>query len=179
MRVPGETFPLPIEAPADRLSLRYQWVRAADSSAVTADTAVAGGTVIAPTRPGLYHLALRNDANRIVIGDVLVGVLVPFAEKLGNTLNGYRIGRYRFERARGDATPPPKGFVEVWPEDVGLYPDGAEGPADLVAGGRRRRGGLHGGQHLQAGADVAAEHTEPAQSLPATGLPAPGCGLAQ
>ena len=27
------------------------------------------------------------------------------------------------------------------PEDVGLYPDGAEGPADLVAGGRRRRGG--------------------------------------
>jgi uncharacterized protein YcbK (DUF882 family) len=121
VRMPGETFPLPIEAPADRLSLRYQWVRAADSSAVTPDTTTAGGAVIAPERPGLYHLALRTGATRTVVSDVLVGVLVPFAEKLGSTLNGYRIGRYRFERARGDATPPPKGFVEVWPGDVSLY----------------------------------------------------------
>lgn len=121
VRMPGEVFPLPVQAPADGEPLRYHWVRASDSSAVTADTSAVNGTVVAPARPGLFHLALRNDANRIIVSDVVVGVLVPFAEKLGGTLNGYKIGRYRWERARGDSTATPKGFVEVWPEDVGLF----------------------------------------------------------
>jgi uncharacterized protein YcbK (DUF882 family) len=79
-----------------------------------------GTTVKAPVLPGLYRLALMTPSGRQIVDSVLVGVLVPFSTKLGSTLNGYRIGRYRWERLGGEAAPPPVGFLQVAPEDVDI-----------------------------------------------------------
>ncbi len=121
VKLPGESFEFPLEGSDDERLATYQWVRAADSGAVSMDTTFTGGSVRAPGRSGFYHLAVTLDGKRAVVDDIVVAVLVPFDEKVGSSLNGYRIGTYRFERARGDATPPPPGFVEVWPEDEDLW----------------------------------------------------------
>lgn len=131
-RMPGERFEFPIELPSAARSARYQWVRASDSAAIAPDSALTGSTVRSPLRSGLFHLAVITDAGRTVIGDVVLAVLVPFSEKLGSSLNGYRIGTYRWERARGDATPPPPGFVEVWPDDAALWVSGHLQLADFL-----------------------------------------------
>jgi len=48
-------------------------------------------------------------------------VLVPFTEKVGSTLNGYRIGTYLAERLNSaHKATPPEGFIEVQPKDLGL-----------------------------------------------------------
>jgi uncharacterized protein YcbK (DUF882 family) len=121
VKLPGESFEFPLERSVAGIPATYQWVRAADSGAVSMDTTFTGGTVRAPARSGFYHLAITLDGKRAILDDIVVAVLVPFNEKVGTSLNGYRIGTYRFERARGDATPPPPGFVEVWPEDAELW----------------------------------------------------------
>lgn len=121
LKLPGEPFEFPIQLQVSTGTPRYQWVRASDSSAVTPDTALEGSSVRAPLKSGLFHLAVLADGKRTVVGQIVVGVLVPFSEKLGGTLNGYRIGTYRWERAKGDAAPPPPGFVEVWPGDAALW----------------------------------------------------------
>jgi hypothetical protein len=46
-------------------------------------------------------------------------VLVPFEEKEGAMLRGYRIGTYIAERVAG-RQPPPSGFLEITPADVDL-----------------------------------------------------------
>jgi uncharacterized protein YcbK (DUF882 family) len=74
--------------------------------------------VVTPARPGLYHLALTTREPRMhaaieprrVLGDITIAVLVPFGQKLGGMINGYRIGAYPFERLGGER---PLGFVEV------------------------------------------------------------------
>jgi hypothetical protein len=120
VRMPGELFDFPVEFGVPGEAHSYMWVKAADSSAVVEPRAMAGTTVAAPALPGLYRLALVTAEGRHVVDSIVVGVLVPFSTKLGSTLNGYRIGRYRFERLGGDAAPPPVGFLEVLPEDVDL-----------------------------------------------------------
>ena len=121
LKMPGESFDFPIQLAASTTAARYQWVRAADSGAVAPDTQLIGRNVRAPSKSGLFHLAVTADGQRTIVGDVVVGVLVPFSEKLGSSLNGYRIGTYTWKRARGDVTPPPPGFVEVWAEDAPLW----------------------------------------------------------
>jgi len=121
LKMPGEPFEFPIELPASAVNVRYQWVRAADSGAVMPDTELIGRSVRAPARTGLFHLAIIADGRRTIVSGIVVGVLVPISEKLGSTLNGYRIGTYRAERAIGGASPPPRGFVEVWPDDAPLW----------------------------------------------------------
>jgi uncharacterized protein YcbK (DUF882 family) len=49
-----------------------------------------------------------------------LAVLVPFSQKLGSTLNGYRIGTYLAERLKGGSHDHPEGFVQVGAEDVNL-----------------------------------------------------------
>jgi hypothetical protein len=51
-----------------------------------------------------------------------LAVLVPFSQKLGAMLNGYRIGTYLAEKlgSRVDRSPPPVGFVEVGREAADL-----------------------------------------------------------
>jgi uncharacterized protein YcbK (DUF882 family) len=120
MRVamPAQLIEFPLSALGDQTRLRYQWVRAADSTVAEDSRPLNGNAVVTPLRPGLYHLALTpNDARvpsgfeaRRVIGDVTVAVLVPFGQKFGGMINGYRIGSYPFERLGGER---PLGFVEV------------------------------------------------------------------
>jgi hypothetical protein len=120
VRLPGAHFDFPIEFGAGAAPLQYTWVKAEDSSAVTEPQPLVGTTVTAPDLPGFYHLAFVKEDGRRIIDSVLVGVLVPFSTKLGSTLNGYKIGRYKWERLGGDAAPPPVGFLQVMPEDVSM-----------------------------------------------------------
>jgi uncharacterized protein YcbK (DUF882 family) len=131
IRLPGESFGFPLTfAPASGAT--YQWVRAADSGAVTVDTTFSDAIVRAPAKSGFYHLAINTDGKRAVVGEIVLAVLVPFSEKLGSSLHGYRIGTYTWERAKGDATPPPPGFVEVWEEDADLWVSGHMQLADFL-----------------------------------------------
>ncbi len=113
--MPGQLveYPLPIAADARRLT--YRWVRAADSSDAAPERPLASATVVAPTRPGLYHLALASVTpapmeSPHVLGEITIAVLVPFAQKLGGMVNGYRVGSYPFERFGGEKPP---GFIEI------------------------------------------------------------------
>jgi uncharacterized protein YcbK (DUF882 family) len=131
IKLPGEPFdfPLTFSPPS---GATYQWVRASDSGAVNVDTTLSGTTVRAPAKSGLYHLAVNTAGKRAVVGEIVVAVLVPFSEKLGSSLHGYRIGTYTWERAKGDATPPPPGFVEIWAEDADLWVTGHLQLADFL-----------------------------------------------
>ncbi len=120
VRMPGELFDFPLDVTGSEVAPNYLWVRAEDSSAVVEPHPMHGTTVKAPLIAGMYRLALVNESGRQIIDSVLVAVLVPFSTKMGATLNGYKIGRYRWERLGGDAAPPPVGFLQVLPEDVDL-----------------------------------------------------------
>lgn len=122
----GHIIPYPVFAifvmPGSRISAGF--VDASGGATVTfmgreinpEDTAL-----VAPKEPGLEVLELRNT----VTGEtcrIHVFTLVP-AENVGadGHLNGYRIGRYPREPLRGlDIYSPPRGFVEVTAENVGV-----------------------------------------------------------
>jgi uncharacterized protein YcbK (DUF882 family) len=118
--MPGELFDFPIAVTGSAERAEYQWLRAEDSSAVVPPRILNGTLVAAPVRTGFYRLAVWGGEGRRIVDSVMVGVLVPFSAKLGSTLNGYRIGRYRWERSVGESSLPPKGFVEVLAEDTEL-----------------------------------------------------------
>ena len=112
--MPGQEIEFPFATRVDPQRVQYQWVRARDSSEAAGPQPITGETVVTPLQPGIYRLALVvRDAppdTRQVLNDVSVAVLVPFAQKVGGVLNGYRIGSYPFERFRGEH---PLGFIEV------------------------------------------------------------------
>lgn len=120
VRMPGELFDFPLDLSAADASPDYFWVKAEDSSAVIEPRPMKGTTVRSPVLPGFFRLALMTPTGRHVIDSIVVGVLVPFSTKTGSTLNGYNIGRYRWERLGGDASPPPPGFLQVIPEDTAM-----------------------------------------------------------
>jgi uncharacterized protein YcbK (DUF882 family) len=77
-----------------------------------------GPGFVAPGRPGFYRLAIVRGLERHVIDEPMVAVMVPFTQKMGSTLNGYRIGTYLSERlAHHDH---PDGFVEVSAGDTDI-----------------------------------------------------------
>jgi uncharacterized protein YcbK (DUF882 family) len=118
--LPGERVEYPLEVEGDPAKLTYSWVRTGGDKLATVPVALTGAELLAPTEPGMYHLALLQDGQRRVVKDVTVGVLVPFAEKLGTTLNGYKIGTYLAERVTGRHHDAPEGFLQVGPEDVDM-----------------------------------------------------------
>jgi uncharacterized protein YcbK (DUF882 family) len=117
--LPGERVEYPLQVEGDPSKIAYSWVRTGGDSLASAPLPLSGAELIAPDAPGMYHLALLRDGERRVVDEMTVAVLVPFAEKLGATLNGYKIGTYLAERLGGhhDA---PEGFIEVGPNDVDL-----------------------------------------------------------
>lgn len=117
--LPGERVEYPLEVEGDPARLTYSWVRTGGDTLASAPLPLSGAELIAPQAPGMYHLALLRDGQRRVMNEMTVAVLVPFAEKLGASLNGYRIGTYLAEKLGGkhDA---PEGFIEVGPKDVDL-----------------------------------------------------------
>lgn len=116
--LPGERVTYPLEVTGAPASLIWQWVSVSDSLAVTLPRSLAE-PLHAPDEPGFYRLALLRGGRRHVMQDVALAVLVPFASKVGTTLDGYRIGRYSSERrtARGSR---PAGFVRIGPEHMEL-----------------------------------------------------------
>jgi uncharacterized protein YcbK (DUF882 family) len=117
--MPGANLEYPLDVHGDPTALSYGWVRIGDTTITVAAKPLAGANVIAPEKPGFYRLALmKNDKNRIIEG-LTIAVLVPFGEKEGAMLNGYRIGTYLAEKLGGKQMPP-EGFLEIMPGDVNL-----------------------------------------------------------
>jgi uncharacterized protein YcbK (DUF882 family) len=117
--LPSEEVAYPLEVAGDPSGMQYSWVRTGSETLVESARALAGSQVVAPSAPGMYHLALLRGGSRRIVERVTVAVLVPFEQKLGATLNGYRIGTYLAERLGGrhDA---PEGFMEVRESDLQL-----------------------------------------------------------
>ena len=117
--MPGAELQYPLDVHGDPSSLSYAWVRVGDSVVSTAPLPLIGAIVVSPEKPGFYRLALVNDDNRRIVEGLTVAVLVPFEQKEGAMLNGYRIGTYLGEKLAGKQTPP-EGFLEIRPEDVDI-----------------------------------------------------------
>ena len=94
----------------------------ADSAAAAttaATAAVAGTATAAPTRPGIWRLALRLGAALQPVSNLNVITLTPFSEKRRGRIGLYYIGRWPTE-GRREPRPryaPPSGFVEVTREN--------------------------------------------------------------
>lgn len=119
MVLPNESFEFPLEVQGDPGGLTYAWVRAQDSALVTPAQPLGGAAVVAPGFAGVYRLEVEGESGQRIIDSILVAVMVPYAAKLGQSLNGYRIGNYR-SGIDGEAPRPPRGFVEVTPQTVDL-----------------------------------------------------------
>jgi hypothetical protein len=120
LAMPGELVEYPLEVSGDPTSLGYQWVRMADSLPADSIRALGGATVVAPPAPGFYRLSLVRGAERQVVDELTLAVLVPFSQKLGGQLNGYRIGTYLAERLGARKSERPEGFVEVASDDADM-----------------------------------------------------------
>jgi uncharacterized protein YcbK (DUF882 family) len=117
--LPGETVEYPLDVEGDPTDLTYSWVRVGELDLVSEPRPVAGAEFEAPAAAGFYHLALVNGLSHQVLDQLSVAVLVPFREKVGATLNGYRIGTYVAERV-GTRTAP-EGFLEITASDLNLH----------------------------------------------------------
>jgi uncharacterized protein YcbK (DUF882 family) len=117
--MPGETLEYPLQIQGDPNGLSYTWVRLGDSVAVAAPKPLGGAILDGPQKPGFYRVVLIRGSERRVIDGLAVAVLMPFEQKVGGILNGYRIGTYLSERVGGNR-PPPEGFMEIMPGDLGL-----------------------------------------------------------
>ena len=117
--MPGDSVQYPLNVHGDPSSLEYSWVRLGDSSLVQPGRSLRGAQVNVPSKPGFYRLALLRGEKQRVVEGLTVAVLVPFKEKEGAMLNGYRIGTYLAERLAGEQEPP-EGFLEINQSDVDL-----------------------------------------------------------
>lgn len=117
--MPGESIEYPLSVRGDPAALYYEWVRVGDSAAVEASRPLAGAQLVAPTQGGFYRLALTKKGSRRMVDGLTLAVLVPFAEKEGTMLNGYRIGTYLAERLNRTEHLP-AGFLEITERDVDI-----------------------------------------------------------
>jgi hypothetical protein len=116
--LPGENVEFPLEVSGDLADLEYAWVPATDTVSAEAPRTVDGPSFAAPKRPGFYRLAVIRGAERHIIEQPMLAVMVPFQQKVGAKLNGYRIGTYLAERL--GYREHPAGFLEVRLADVDL-----------------------------------------------------------
>ncbi len=114
--LPGDSIEFPLEVSGDPATLAYQWVRVSDGAPADSARALGGANVLVPSAPGVYRLALVHGATRQLLAEPTLGVMVPFTQKVGSLLNGYRIGTYVAERLGNTAHSRPEGFLEVRPE---------------------------------------------------------------
>ena len=122
--LPGEPVVYPVELRGDPSGLSYAWVPFADTGAVQAALAATARPLEArfeaPADPGFYRLALTKGDERVLVDGPVLSVMVPFSAKLGNTLNGYRIGTYVAEKLGARAEQAPPGFVEIEEDELDL-----------------------------------------------------------
>ncbi|HUQ47625.1 MAG TPA: D-Ala-D-Ala carboxypeptidase family metallohydrolase [Gemmatimonadaceae bacterium] len=117
--LPGETVEYPLDVHGDPTALAYSWVRNGDAASAQPTQPLNGPQVRAPSKPGFYRLALVRGEKRRIVEGLTIAVLVPFKDKEGAMLNGYRIGTYLSERL-GTGQEPPEGFLEINESDVNL-----------------------------------------------------------
>jgi uncharacterized protein YcbK (DUF882 family) len=75
---------------------------------------------VAPSKPGVYKLAVQLDQASRAINDFTVITLVPFAEKQRGHIGLYYLGSWPFEKGtpRTPAYANPSGFIEVTQENA-------------------------------------------------------------
>jgi len=117
--LPSTLLDNPLEMDHEVDDLRYSWLPVDADSAGEQPRVLANG-LVAPERPGFYRLALLTDSGRRLVDGLSLAVMVPFTQKTGSTLNGYRMGFYRGERARRATPDAPAGFVEIDTVDLDL-----------------------------------------------------------
>ncbi|HEX2203813.1 MAG TPA: hypothetical protein VHG91_10970 [Longimicrobium sp.] len=102
--------------------VRYRWLPQAGTqvSALLGESHLSMG-IQAPASSGVYRLQLNAAGWSQEVGELSVITRVPFSEKRGGYLNGYRIGSWTTERSgRSDQYAPPAGFIEVTPANQDL-----------------------------------------------------------
>ena len=117
--MPAQEISYPLDVHGDPTALEYAWVRNGDTALATVVKTLTSDKVFAPPRAGFYRLALLKSGQQREIEGLTLAVLVPFEEKEGAMLRGYRIGTYIAERVAGRQSPP-EGFLEITPADVDL-----------------------------------------------------------
>ena len=123
--LPGDPVVYPMELRSDPAQMMYAWVPFADAGSIQALPADATRPLEprfeAPSKPGFYRLALVRGPERVIVDGPVLSVMVPFSAKLGNTLNGYRIGTYLAERlGKRTDEPAPPGFVQIDEDELDL-----------------------------------------------------------
>lgn len=119
--LPDAPVDFPLELRGDPTGLSYAWVPLTDTAAVGSYRALGGLHILAPGKPGYYRLRVaRHDGSaRQTMAEPILAVMVPFTEKVGGWLNGYRMGTYLAERLAGHPDRP-DGFLEVSERDLDL-----------------------------------------------------------
>ncbi len=118
--LPGLAVPFPVDVSGTLDSLQYAWVHVEDSTKFEQSRPLTVNATVAPVRPGFYRIALIRGAEREIIPEPILAVMVPFNQKIAGRLNGYRIGTYIAERFGQGDHDRPDGFVEVTPEVLEL-----------------------------------------------------------
>jgi hypothetical protein len=121
---PSATLQLPLEwvDAASPLDVAYSWEPVAGTQLrmLNGEGRLTHG-LFAPASAGVWRLQLRGSSWSQTLDNLSVITHVPFAEKRGGYLNGYRIGTYPTEvRWQGPDYAPPPGFIEVTPENQDL-----------------------------------------------------------
>jgi hypothetical protein len=118
--LPSAPVAYPLRLSGDPTALAYEWVRIADALTVDMARPLGGDTLTAPAEPGFYHLALVRDGARQILDGITLAVMLPFEEKQGTSIDGYRIGTYLAEVVGGAERDRPEGFVKVTPHEAHL-----------------------------------------------------------
>jgi len=116
--LPGAAVEFPLEVSGDPTALTYEWVSTRNAESAEPARPVNGAMFDAPTKPGFYHLALVKGADRQIILEPTLAVMVPFKQRVGGMLNGYKIGTYLADKLGHHDHP--DGFLEVAENDVDL-----------------------------------------------------------
>jgi len=117
--MPRQQIQYPLDVHGDPAGMQYQWVRLGETVGAEPGRPLLGASVIVPAKAGFYRLCLVRGEHRRTVDGLTLAVLVPFADKEGTMLNGYRIGTYVAEKIEGKQTPP-EGFLEINEHDVDL-----------------------------------------------------------
>lgn len=123
LALPGAAVEFPLEVVGEPAQLDYAWAPADDSArddSTEQMRQMVDSDFVAPARPGFYRLVVQRGHDRVVVPEPMLAVLVPFAEKHGVRLNGYRIGTYLAERFGGHRDHP-EGFLQVNEADLGVH----------------------------------------------------------
>jgi uncharacterized protein YcbK (DUF882 family) len=117
--MPSAEIQYPLDVHGDPTALQYEWVRLGETVGTGAARPLLGAAVLTPAKAGFYRLCLVRGDHRQTVDGLTLAVLVPFKDKEGQMLNGYRIGTYLAEKIAGNQTPP-EGFLEITERDVDL-----------------------------------------------------------